>query len=344
MEHCKKTPLQDGPVMVSVYCLAYNHAKYIRHTLEGFVRQVTNFRYEVVVHDDASTDGTLAIIREYEQKYPQLIKVITQKENQYSKGVKIGKSFIFPILQGKYLAICEGDDYWCDDHKLQKQFDAMQAHPECSLCTHLVKCCNEDGSPNEAVLPAASYQLQKTGVIPESELVQCYWVRGGYPFHTSSYFYRREVLDVALDYPRDMGILRKALTLGSVFYLQEAMSVRRLWSVDNWNSRLVRSSPQKRFAMLMADIASDVRFDQFTNYKYHPYIKFLEWVLLLSALEFDEISAIERIRAQDVDSVPLKGLIPAKNYVQIVWRIKLIQRFPTMYLALKKAKSFAKRK
>ena len=111
MEHCKKSPLHDAPVMVSVYCLAYNHERYIRHTLEGFVRQVTNFRYEVVVHDDASTDGTLAIIREYEQKYPQLIKVIAQKENQYSKGVKIIQNVIFPTLQGKYLAICEGDDY-----------------------------------------------------------------------------------------------------------------------------------------------------------------------------------------------------------------------------------------
>lgn len=80
--------MEDG-IVVSVYCLAYNHEQYIRDALEGFVRQKTNFRYEVLVHDDASTDNTPAIIREYAQKYPDIIKPIFQTENQYSKGVKI---------------------------------------------------------------------------------------------------------------------------------------------------------------------------------------------------------------------------------------------------------------
>lgn len=95
--------MMNDEIMVSVICTAYNHEKYIRQCLDGFVMQKTNFKYEVIVHDDASTDNTAEIIREYEKKYPEIIKPIYQKENQYSKGVSIGK-IIYPLCQGKYLA------------------------------------------------------------------------------------------------------------------------------------------------------------------------------------------------------------------------------------------------
>lgn len=96
--------MEDG-IVVSVYCLAYNHEQYIRDALEGFVRQKTNFRYEVLVHDDASTDNTPAIIWEYAQKYPDIIKPIFQTENQYSKGVKILPEIIHPKSSGKIYCI-----------------------------------------------------------------------------------------------------------------------------------------------------------------------------------------------------------------------------------------------
>ena len=104
---------------VSVICLAYNHEKYIRKTLEGFVKQKTNFSVEYIIHDDASTDSTASIVREFEEKYPDLIKPIYQKENQYSKGVPITRNLQMQV-QGKYIAFCEGDDYWIDEYKLQK--------------------------------------------------------------------------------------------------------------------------------------------------------------------------------------------------------------------------------
>ena len=118
-------------IVVSTYCLAYNHEKFIRDALEGFVSQKTNFRYEVLVHDDASTDGTARIIREYEEKYPDIIKPIYQKENQYSKGIDIVGTIITPRLKGTYIAICEGDDYWTDPEKLQRQVDILEAMPSC---------------------------------------------------------------------------------------------------------------------------------------------------------------------------------------------------------------------
>ena len=124
-------------VLVSICCLAYNHEKYIRQCLEGFVMQKTNFGIEVLVHDDASLDNTANIIREYEAKYPEIIKPIYQTENQYSKGVGVTSTFNFPRAKGKYIAICEGDDYWTDPFKLQKQVDFLERNENYSMCfTH----------------------------------------------------------------------------------------------------------------------------------------------------------------------------------------------------------------
>ncbi len=122
-------------IMVSISCITFNHEQYISDAIESFLMQQTNFNYEILIHDDASTDRTVEIIKEYQKKYPNLIKPIYQTENQYSKGADV--SFINEKRAvGKYLSICEGDDYWTDPHKLQKQFDFMEEHPECSLCVH----------------------------------------------------------------------------------------------------------------------------------------------------------------------------------------------------------------
>lgn len=121
------------PLMVTIQCITYNHEKYIRQCLEGFVMQKTNFRFEAIVHDDASTDGTADIIREYAKQYPDIIKPIFETENQYSKhDGTIGK-IIRQNTFGKYVAMCEGDDYWIDPLKLQKQVDFLESHPDYGL-------------------------------------------------------------------------------------------------------------------------------------------------------------------------------------------------------------------
>lgn len=131
-------------IVVSVCCLAYNHEPYIQQCLDGFVMQQTNFKYEVLINDDASTDATADIIREYELKYPNIIKPIYQKNNLYSQGVAISATYLYPRAQGKYIAKCEGDDYWTDPHKLQKQVDFLEANPEYSLCCHRYDIYTED--------------------------------------------------------------------------------------------------------------------------------------------------------------------------------------------------------
>ncbi|MBR5167228.1 MAG: glycosyltransferase family 2 protein [Salinivirgaceae bacterium] len=134
--------------MVSVCCLVYNHEPFLRECFEGFVMQRTTFPIEILVHDDASTDHSADIIREYTAKYPDIFKPIFQTENQYSKGLSISATYNFPRAQGKYIAMCEGDDYWTDPLKLQKQVEFLEENTDFSLCFHKVKVWKQ----NEGVL------------------------------------------------------------------------------------------------------------------------------------------------------------------------------------------------
>lgn len=124
-------------VLVAIKCLTYNHEPYIRDALEGFVMQKTNFRFVAIVHDDASTDGTANIVRQYAEKYPDIIKPIFETENQYSKKNSSLTKIMAKALEAtgaKYIAMCEGDDYWTDPHKLQKQVDFLEANPDYGMC------------------------------------------------------------------------------------------------------------------------------------------------------------------------------------------------------------------
>lgn len=136
----------SNPPLVSIMCEVFNHGAFLQECLNGFVMQETDFKYEVLIHDDASTDRSQEIIREYEQKYPGLFKPIYQTENQYSKGISVWLKHQFPRVTGKYVAFCEGDDCWTDPTKLQRQIDFMENHPDYSLCFHTVTEHFEDGS------------------------------------------------------------------------------------------------------------------------------------------------------------------------------------------------------
>ena len=120
----------DSCVLVSICCLAYNHELYLREAIDSFLMQETAFRFEILLHDDASTDRTAGIIMAYAEKYPEIIKPIIQTENQYSKGGLINPRLVMPQARGKYIALCEGDDYWTDKTKLQKQVAFLENNPE----------------------------------------------------------------------------------------------------------------------------------------------------------------------------------------------------------------------
>lgn len=130
--------------LVSVMCLTYNHEKYIEDALKGFLIQETEFPFEVLIHDDASTDRTADIIREYEKKYPHIVKPVYQKENQWSRDKSVIRKAQYGRVQGKYIALCEGDDYWTNQYKLQKQVDFLEKNKNYSVCFHLIESNKED--------------------------------------------------------------------------------------------------------------------------------------------------------------------------------------------------------
>jgi len=139
--------------LVSVSCITYNHEPYIRQCLDGFLMQQCDFEYEILIHDDASTDGTSEIIREYQEKYPEIIKPIIQTENQWSQGVRgIMAKFNFSRARGKYIALCEGDDYWTDPLKLQKQVDFLENNPEYSLVCGGYKSLNTTNGEEKIII------------------------------------------------------------------------------------------------------------------------------------------------------------------------------------------------
>lgn len=130
--------------VVTILCTTYNHEKYIKQALDGFLNQITNFPFEIIVHDDASTDSTQSILKEYQKNYPDKIKLILQNDNQFSQGKDILFDFMYEYIEGKYVAINEGDDYWIDCYKLQKQVDFLETNPDYSLCFHPVNVEWED--------------------------------------------------------------------------------------------------------------------------------------------------------------------------------------------------------
>lgn len=264
-------------IKVSICCLVYNHEKYLRKCLDGFVMQKTNFAYEVIIHDDASTDRSADIIREYEKEYPDIIKPIYQTENQYSLGIKIGDNFVYPVAQGKYIALCEGDDYWCDEEKLQKQFDEMEKNPQAVLCTAKVRCVEENGEWMDLCFPRKKI-LEKN--ISSDTMMKLMVEHNSYPFQTSSYFYKKDVrIQMLKEKPKfvtaanvgDVPLLLYMATKGEIVYIDSIMSCYRIGSVDSWNKK--NNSKNKKILQAEIMIATYILFDVYTKRLYHSEIE-----------------------------------------------------------------------
>ena len=218
-------------VKVTVICLTYNHEAWIRDALESFLVQDTPWPIEVLVHDDASTDGTAAIVREYEGMYPNVIYGFYAPQNRSSQGVIISRDILAPYIRGEYVALCEGDDYWTDPHKLQRQVEALEANPGCDICAHAAKRIRPDGNEwNDAprnrncIIPAEDVILGGGGfVVTGSLLVRASRYKEIPPF--------REVL--FNDYSLQIwGSLR-----GGMVYLNDFMSVYRQGLPGSWTQK-----------------------------------------------------------------------------------------------------------
>lgn len=257
----------NNPVMVTIRCLTYNQESYIRECLEGFVMQKTNFRFEAIVHDDASTDNTAAIIREYAEKYPDIIKPIYETENQYSKHDGSLGRIMDEHTHGKYVAICEGDDYWIDPLKLQKQFDYMEKHPECSLCFHA----------NYNLLPSGAKQLYKPKAIKPFYAPEDVILGGGGFMATNSMFYRWNIIRDGgrPDFWRycpigDLPAMLYFSSKGLIGFINETMSVYRSQAIGSWSNRqngIMKIINHHNAILRMFD-----GFDKYTVNKYHQAI------------------------------------------------------------------------
>ena len=135
----------DTHPLLSIACTTYNHVNFIELSLRGFLIQRTTFPFEIVVHDDASTDGTTQILNQYRELYPKIIRLVVQEQNQYSRGQK-PFAYIYPELRGQYIAICEGDDYWTDPKKLEKQVTFLERNPEYVISGHDACVIDEKGN------------------------------------------------------------------------------------------------------------------------------------------------------------------------------------------------------
>ncbi|MFK8042842.1 glycosyltransferase family 2 protein [Congregibacter sp.] len=127
-------PMEALTPLVSICCTTFNHRDFIHDAVHGFLMQQTSFPFEIIVHDDASTDGTTEILEELRSLYPRLIRLVVQDENQWSKGCRLLANHVFTLARGKYIALCDGDDFWVDPHKLQLQADFLENHQDFVLC------------------------------------------------------------------------------------------------------------------------------------------------------------------------------------------------------------------
>lgn len=142
--------MESVSTIISICSAVYNQEEFVKQCLDGIVMQKSSYPFELLIHDDASSDGTADVIREYEKKYPDMVKPVYQTENQYSKGIKISLTYNFPRARGKYIAFCEGDDYWTDPEKLQKQVDFLENNPGYGMCFTRARQYDQD---NDEFLP-----------------------------------------------------------------------------------------------------------------------------------------------------------------------------------------------
>lgn len=304
--------------LVSICCITYNQKVFIQAAINGFIKQITNFPFEIIIHDDASTDGTADIIKSYQTRYP-LIKGIFQNENQFSKGLSFIPKYVYGSARGKYIAVCEGDDYWTDPLKLQKQVDFMEAHPECSLCCHKVQVKYEGHEEKNHLFP----DLEGDQIFTRDEMYQKYISA------TCSVMFRREKIDELVRFLEgfkvgDMPLYSFYLQFGKFGYIDQVMATYRKHDDSYWHPHY----QENRFPVL---------FDTFTKIKsrlkihdspaLNAQISFYADELLKKYFSEKDFKAMRAVMHKDISSVH-----SAKKHRRVrFWRFALISHFPWFY-------------
>lgn len=292
---CDKKLFTNAP-LVSVFCNAYNQEQYIEKCLDGFLMQKTSFPFEVLITDDASTDHTPDIIQSYVKRRPDLFYAVLHGTNQFSKGINHNRTYLFPRSRGRYIAFCEGDDYWTDSHKLQRQYEAMEAHPSATWCVHA--STNVDANTGKVLSTSRAFnkdcilQFKDTGT--KVQLAA-----------TASFFVRREVYSAYLDAAPsqvlchgDFKMSRFFSLMGETIYLSDAMSAYRVLAANSINSSIFHSEDWR--AILMRNTLNRV-----------DYLKALD--------DWSGHSHSEEIKKQ-IDQMEYLGCLDTKDYKALLDR------------------------
>lgn len=216
---------------VSIVCISYNQEKFIGQTLESFVVQKTDFPFQVIISDDCSTDNTAQIIKEYAAKYPDIIKPIFRKKN-----LGVMKNFIATLsdINTEYLIYNEGDDYFSDPLKIQKQVDFLDKNPDYSICFHPVTIHYENNERHDEIFPHESYRFSKTELALEDLIKRNF-------MQTNSVMYRWRYRNKKLYnvFPKDILPCDWYLHLlhaqvGTIGFIDEIMAVYRKHEHGIW--------------------------------------------------------------------------------------------------------------
>lgn len=253
--------------VVTICCITYNHKNYIKKCLNGFLMQETRFPYEILIHDDCSIDGTLDILKEYEKKYTN-IKVLSESDNQFSKGVKIAFDILLPLIKTKYVAICEGDDYWTDVHKLEKQVSFMEKNPDCVMTVHNGIKENIKNGEQVTINPFCESKYLDT-----EEMFMAFMNNPP----TASFVLRMDILNNYPKFIRNAPVVDDVLRLfyfskGKVYYFDECMCRRHINHEWSWNTLL--DNNKNMYEKYVYEILHfyDL-FNEYTHSKYQEYVK-----------------------------------------------------------------------
>ena len=260
-------------IKVSVLLAVYNHEKYLRRSIESILKQKTDFKYELLIHDDASTDGSIDIIKEYKSNYPDIITVVFQKENQFRQGKYHVEEHLIPYGKGNYVAFLEGDDFWCDELKLQRQFDALEKNLDCAMCVHKTQSIDVDGNNYNEVLGEGGFI---EGVIQSDLVFKSFFIDNQWPFQTSSYFIRSEVF---LERPYfwekfyvgDLPTIMWAAHKGNIFFIDKIMSCYRRFV--SGSATLMNRDKAFQLHKSKTNAEGLIAFNDVTDGKYWSYLK-----------------------------------------------------------------------
>lgn len=252
--------IDKNEIYVSIVCMTYNHKDYVRDALNGFLKQETNFKFEVIVGDDASTDGTQDVIKEYQKRYPEIIKFVEREKNI---GARKNINDLFMRANGKYIALNEGDDYWTDPLKLQKQVAYLERNKQCAVCFHPVKVIDQDDPKKIDVFPRAPYKF----VYSLEDLINRNIIQ------TNSVMYRwdnkikKYLIDVFDDLlmPGDWFRHIVVATFGEIHMVPDVMSVYRRNNGGMWG-KISHKERRKRYGI--GELQFFKKVDLLTNHKY----------------------------------------------------------------------------